>query len=112
PRSGRASLSGVRGRLAVFSLSFVSSSAFLDVRLPSQWIVGNGQLSLAKPFDLVPQACRFLELEVGRSLAHTFFEICDNGLQIVPNVDLAFFGQSNVHGEVIALVYGGHHIGD
>src|SRR5947207_14825156 len=40
------------------------------------------EINLFEPSDLVAQSCRLLKFEIGGGLAHTLFEIGDDGLQI------------------------------
>src|SRR5687768_3673815 len=45
--------------------------------------VGNAELVLFQPADLVAQAGGFLELEVGGGFAHPLFQLADIGLEVV-----------------------------
>src|SRR5690606_28536581 len=61
---------------------------------PHHWclLVGVGQPEFVRfePPDLVAQAARFLELEVGGGGAHAFFEVLDVGAQVVADEVVAF----------------------
>src|SRR5690349_769516 len=47
--------------------------------------VGDPELVLFQPADLVAQPRRFLELEVGGGLAHALLEVADVRLEVVPD---------------------------
>ena len=67
-------------RLAVFPCTGISARAVLHRALLHRGIVDHRKLGRAQPLDLVAQPRRFLEIEIGRGLAHPRFEIGDGGV--------------------------------
>ncbi len=68
-------------------------------------VVHHCQLDLAKPLDLIAQPGRLLEFEIGGGIAHSTFEIGNNGFQIVAD-GRPVFGKTGIDEDVIALVDG------
>ncbi len=74
----------------------------LDLALPRQRIVGEDELGLAQPLDLVAEPRRLLELEVAGGFEHALLQVGHVRLEIV--ADHAFLGEAGVDAHVVALV--------
>ena len=100
----------------VFALALESARFLVDGFLPREWIIGDGQLRLTQPLDLVAQARRLFEVQVGGGFAHAAFEIGQHGFEVVADghgvladaCEPAFGRNQNM----IALVHRAEDVGD
>ncbi len=82
----------------------------LHRRLPRQRIVGDRELRLAQPLDLVAQPRRGLELEIGGRVAHAPLHVLDDRREVV--ADGRAVREPGVDRHVVLLVDRGHDIVD
>ena len=82
----------------------------LDILLPRQRIVGEDELGLAQPLDLVAQPRRLLELQVAGGVQHALLQVGHVRLEIV--ADHALVGEAGVDAHVVALVDGIEDVAD
>ena len=75
------------GSAAVFALALIGAGLLLDFGLPGQGVGPDDEFGLLHALDLVAQAGRGLEVEVGRGRAHLLLEVGQHGFEVVADAD-------------------------